>query len=167
MTDMKKITPVLLLLLIIIGYFFFSSASLRQAPSLALSTLSQQQLHTTERQGKSLLITFWATSCSSCVKEMPHLIELQARLGKQLDIVGVAMFYDEINQVQEMVKRRNLNYSIVYDQNGTIAEAFGGIRLTPTSFLISPQGHIIYQKIGDIDFNQLEKDIASSQQKQG
>jgi thiol-disulfide isomerase/thioredoxin len=122
---------------------------------------------TAERNGKPLLITFWATTCSSCVKEMPHLIELQSKFGSQIDIVGVAMFYDELEQVEALIQRRNLNYNIVYDQSGKVAEAFGGIRLTPTSFLISPQGQIIYQKIGDIDFGRIEQEITTTQSKQG
>lgn len=97
---------------------------------------------------------------------MPHLVDLHNRFSDQIDITGVAMFYDNIEHVKEMVKRRKLNYQIVTDRSGKIAEAFGGIRLTPTSFLISAEGQIIYQKIGDIDFQKLEASLTKTN-KQG
>ncbi|MDH5425929.1 MAG: TlpA family protein disulfide reductase, partial [Gammaproteobacteria bacterium] len=93
--------------------------------------------------------------------EMPHLIDLQNRFADQIDIVGVAMSYDNLDHIREMVKRRGLNYNIVHDQSGAIGEAFGGIRLTPTNFLVSAQGQIIYQKIGDINFHKLEQDLGT------
>ncbi|MDH5394317.1 MAG: TlpA family protein disulfide reductase [Gammaproteobacteria bacterium] len=161
---MKKIVPIFILALAITVYFIFGSPSLRPAPPLSMSSLTGQLIDTQNRNNKPLLITFWATTCSSCVKEMPHLIELQKQYSDQIDIAGIAMSYDKIEHIHEMVKRRQLNYSIIYDQNDHIAQSFGGIRLTPTSFLISAQGQIVYQKIGDIDFKKLKQMLSSPKQ---
>ena len=159
MTLMKKIIPLILLVLAVAGYFLFSTSSLRPAPDIKMTSLEGQIISANIRNNKPLLLTFWATSCSSCIKEMPHLIDLQKRYAEQIDIAGIAMYYDEIESIKTMVKRRHLNYHIIYDKSGEIAQSFGGIRLTPTSFLISPQGQIVYQKIGDIDFHKLEQDL--------
>lgn len=161
---MKKIIPLIIIVLAVSTYFIFGSPSLRSAPNISMSNLNGQTLNTLQRNNKPLLMTFWATTCSSCVKEMPHLIEMQDRLSKDIDIVGVAMYYDNIDHIHEMVKRRHLNYNIVFDQSGDIGKAFGGIRLTPTSFLISAQGEIIYQKIGDIDFKKIEASLTEEKQ---
>ena len=159
MTQMKKIVPLILLVLAVTGYFIFSGASCRAAPDVSMTNLNGNVIETLQRNNKPLLMTFWATTCSSCVKEMPHLVELQNRYSQSIDIVGVAMSYDNIEHIHNIIKRRSLNYNIVFDQTGDIAQSFGGIRLTPTSFLISAQGQIVYQKIGDIDFDKLEKDL--------
>lgn len=158
---MKKIIPLIIIALVISAYFIFSSLSLRPAPDISMTGLNGQAIDTLKRNNKQLLITFWATTCSSCVQEMPHLIDLQNRFADQIDIVGVAMSYDNLDHIREMVKRRGLNYNIVHDQSGAIGEAFGGIRLTPTNFLVSAQGQIIYQKIGDINFHKLEQDLGT------
>ena len=163
---MKKIAPIIILAILLLAYFVFNTDGFRPAPAITMTSLSGQTIHTAQRNDKPLLMTFWATTCSSCIKEMPHLVDLQNRFSNQIDITGVAMSYDNIEHVKEMVKRRQLNYQIVTDHTGTIAEAFGGIRLTPTSFLISPEGQIIYQKIGDIDFKKLEASLTKSN-KQG
>lgn len=162
---MNKIVPLIILALAISAYFIFGGSSLRPAPGISMTNLNGQTFNTLQRNNKHLLVTFWATTCSSCVQEMPHLIEMQKRFSDNLDIVGVAMYYDNIEHIHEMVKRRGLNYNIVFDKSGDIGNAFGGIRLTPTSFLITAQGEIIYQKIGDIDFKKIEARL--SQQKQG
>lgn len=156
---MKKFVPLIIAVLAVAAYFVFSTSSLRTVPALTMTSLDGQSISTQSRNGKLLLMSFWATTCSSCVKEMPHLIELQKKHSEQIDIIGVAMSYDNIAHIKEMVKRRGLNYNIVYDQTGNIADTFGGIRLTPTSFLISAEGQIIYQKIGDIDFDKLDQDL--------
>lgn len=156
---MKKIAPIFIIIAAALGYLIFSSPGLRPAPAITMTSLAGKTLDTVKRNSKPLLVTFWATTCVSCVKEMPHLVDLQNRLGDRLDITGVSMYYDNIEHVKEMIDRKKLNYNIVTDRGGKIAEAFGGIRLTPTSFLISPDGQIVYQKIGDVDFKKIEKDI--------
>ena len=161
---MKKIAPIIILAILILIYFFISSDGIRPAPALSMTSLSGVSIHTTQRNNKPLLMTFWATTCSSCIKEMPHLKDLHNRLSDKIDIAGIAMYYDNVDHVKEMVKRRQLNYQIISDRSGKIAEAFGGIRLTPTSFLISPQGQIIYQKIGDIDFEKIEASLTNTNQ---
>jgi len=156
---MKKIAPLILIVVLVLAYFIFGTEGLRPAPAINMTSLAGNTVDTLNRNNKPLLITFWATTCSSCIKEMPHLVDMQNRLADKLDIAGVAMYYDNVDHVKELVKRRSLNYHIITDRTGKIAEAFGGIRLTPTSFLISAEGQIIYQKIGDIDFEKVEKAI--------
>lgn len=156
---MKKIAPLILIAAVVLGYFIFATEGLRPAPAVSMTSLTGNSIDTLNRNNKPLLITFWATTCSSCIKEMPHLVDMQNRLADKLDIAGVAMYYDNVDHVKELVKRRSLNYHIITDRTGKIAEAFGGIRLTPTSFLISAEGKIIYQKIGDIDFEKVKKAI--------
>ena len=38
------------------------------------------------------------------------------------------------------------------DTDGQMSQAFGEVLLTPTNFLIAPNGNIVYQKIGEVDF---------------
>jgi peroxiredoxin len=125
-----------------------------------METLKQQNISIQQLKGKPALVVFWATSCPGCIKEMPHLVELYHQLHhKGLEIVGVAMQYDVQEQIEKLVKLRNIPYPITHDSNGKIAQAFGDVKLTPTTFLINPDGNIVRQKIGDIDFAKLRSDI--------
>ena len=107
-----------------------------------------------------MLVTFWATTCSSCVREIPHLIRLYDELAPQgLEIIGIAMDYDPPNRVLAMRKARNMPYPVALDIHADAARAFGNVRLTPTSFLIAPDGRIAYRKIGRMDMARLREDI--------
>lgn len=147
-------------LLATLGYLWFAPAGLQASPDISVMTIKGEELQLTSYRGKPLLIVFWATNCPGCIKEMPHLIELYEELQPQgLEIIGIAMAYDPPNQVVAMSKARNIPYPIALDIDAAAARAFGDVRLTPTSFLIAPDGRIVYQKIGELDMAKLRQDI--------
>lgn len=107
-------------------------------------------------RGHPVLIDFWATSCVGCVQEMPKLVELYRQYhASGLELVAVAMNYDDAKQVSRFVAEHHLPFTVVYDAQGSIAHAFGDILLTPTDFLISADGKIERQIIGEPNFTNL------------
>ena len=154
------IAGIVLLLVLAAGYVWLSPSGVK-APEFSANALNmQRKIDLKELRGRPVLVTFWATSCPGCVQEMPHLIELYRELApKGLEIVGVAMSYDRPDHVLEMAKRKGIPYPLVYDGTKSYSEAFGGVSLTPTSFLISPDGQIVKQKIGEMDMELLHAQI--------
>jgi len=154
------ITVVAVAIFGLLAYAWLSPAGIGTAPQLKLTTLDNQPLALQDLKGKPVLVTFWATSCTGCVKEIPHLVELHNKLApKGLTIIGITMAYDPPNHVTELVNRRKLPYRIAMDIDGSASRAFGGVQLTPTSFLISPDGRIVMKKIGDLDMASLTSRI--------
>ena len=146
----------------LLGYVWFSPAGVKPAPDIELITLENDRIKLKSLQGKPVLITFWATSCPGCIKEIPHLVELHEKLGPRgLKIIGISMAYDPPNLVTEFVKQRRVPYTIAMDIDGSASRAFGDIRLTPASFLITPDGRIVFQKIGEMDMHALTARIES------
>jgi len=143
-----------------LGYLWFAPAGLKTSPDISLTIIEGEKLQLASLRGKPVLVTFWATTCPGCVKEMPHLIELYQELAPRgLEIIGIAMDYDPPNQVVAMRKARDIPYPVALDIHADAARAFGNVRLTPTSFLIAPDGRIVYQKIGAMDLDKLRSDI--------
>lgn len=135
-------------------------AGLRPAPPLIGQTLDGRTLTLEQLRGRPVLVTFWATTCPSCVEEIPHLIELYKALNPRgLEIVGVAMAYDPPDQVQAMAAQRQIPYPIVMDRQERIAQAFDNVRLTPTTVLISPEGRIVQYHLGLLDISELRNAI--------
>ena len=133
----------------------------KNAPALVLETTTGAKITLPDPHKQPVLVSFWATTCSTCLKEMPHLIELYRELHPRgLEVIGVSMYYDPPIQVVEMIKRRNIPYPVVMDLDRKILTAFGmQTPLTPTTFLISPDGRIVLQKSGIIDMQHLRRDI--------
>lgn len=140
---------------------WFMPAGLREAPPLVGQTLDGRTLTLEQLRGKPVLVTFWATTCPSCVEEIPHLIELYRELNpKGLEIIGVAMAYDPPEQVRAMARQRQIPYPIVLDSEERIAREFDNVRLTPTSVLVSPEGRIVQYRLGLLDMPELRNTIA-------
>ncbi|MCK5479980.1 MAG: TlpA family protein disulfide reductase [Gammaproteobacteria bacterium] len=141
-------------------WLWLAPTGLKDSPDITLLTIDGEELSLASLQGKPLLLTFWATSCPGCIKEMPHLIELYDELSPRgLEIIGVAMNYDQPSHVLSMRKSRNIPYPVALDINGAAAQAFDNVRLTPTSFLIAPDGRIVFQKVGEMDIPRLRNNI--------
>ncbi|MFP4252562.1 MAG: peroxiredoxin family protein [Guyparkeria sp.] len=111
-------------------------------------------------KGKPTLITFWATTCPGCVKEIPHIQELHDKYAERgVNVVGLAMSYDPLDQINKMVEKRDMTYTIWRDQDGRGAEVFGPVRVTPTTFILDAQARIEFQKIGVFDVGRVERTL--------
>ncbi len=131
-----------------------------RVPDITVFTVDGEQLEFASLRGKPVLVTFWATTCHSCVREIPHLVELYDELSPRgLEIVAIAMYYDPPNRVLDLRKLRNIPYTIALDIHADAARAFGDVRLTPTAFLVAPDGRIVYRKTGELEFRRLREDI--------
>jgi thiol-disulfide isomerase/thioredoxin len=154
----KILTAVVVTLLGALLYITLFSEGLGKAPTITVTTLSGERI-ALEKPGKPILVNFWATTCPGCIAEMPHLAKMKKRLGDRFELVAVAMAYDPLNQVKNYIKAHGYPFKFVHDSNGKIAEAFGGVNLTPTSFLIAPNGNIVYRKVGEVDYDLVEARI--------
>jgi len=157
---MKTILTLSVAALIIVALsvfgLFISSQSLDKAPDISLNIIDGRKMAFSSLRGKPLLVTFWSTTCSTCIKEMPHLVELYKQLNKDgLEIIAIAMPYDPPNRVLELTEKKGIPYPVALDIEGIAMKAFGNISVTPTSFLIDSLGNIIQQETGEIDIDQL------------
>jgi peroxiredoxin len=127
-----------------------------RAPEVRFATLSGESLSTSDLRGKVVLVNFWATSCVSCVKEMPKMVETYKKFAPRgYDMIAVAMSYDHPNQVAQFAAARGLPFKVALDGDGAIAKSFGEIRATPTSFVIGRDGRILKHYLGEPDWSEL------------
>ncbi len=118
-------------------------------------------------KGKVTLVNFWATSCVTCIAEMPKMV---ATFNKYqaggYDMVAVAMKYDPPSYVVNYTETRKLPFKVAIDNTGAVAKAWGDVQLTPTTFLVNKRGEIVKQYVGEPDFAALhvliEKLLAES-----
>ncbi|MEB0233413.1 TlpA disulfide reductase family protein, partial [Undibacterium sp. 10I3] len=75
-------------------------------------------------KGKVTLVNFWATSCVTCVAEMPKVIATYEKYKAQgYDTVAVAMSYDPPAYVVNYAQTRKLPFKVAIDNTGAVARA--------------------------------------------
>jgi peroxiredoxin len=151
---------ILLISLFLLAFWFWQFFTPVPAPDVTFTTITGKKIELRKLQGKPVIVTFWATDCASCIKEMPYLIELYNQFHpKGLEIIAVAMYYDPPNHVVNMAKAKQLPYDVALDLKAEHAFAFGQVRLTPSTFLISTSGQIIMQKTGKFDIAKMKQQL--------
>ena len=143
-------------LIVGLGLLWLTPDRLTQAPDITLTTLQGKELSIPNLQGGPVLVNFWATTCSGCLEEIPHLIELYEELAPRgFVVIGIAMAYDPPNRVIALSQAKQIPYPIALDIQGDVAKAFGNVSLTPSSFLMAPDGRVIHQKTGKLELNKV------------
>jgi peroxiredoxin len=160
----KLLAAAVLFALGVLGAWLFVTPP-AQAPEVTFSTLSGKQLKMSELRGKVVLVKFWATSCVTCVAQMPdNIANYNSYHAQGFEIVAVAMQYDPANYVINFVETRKLPFTVALDTVGQVAQAFGDVKLTPTAFLIDKNGRILKRYLGEYNKTEflgtLEKALA-------
>lgn len=161
MSTRRIIGLALALGLIGLAAWFFSAGP--RAPAVSGTTLAGQPVSTGALQGRPYLVNFWATSCVTCVKEMPEIVALHREFSDRgFEVLAVAMAYDVPDYLQRFVQERGLPFQVIHDLQGQWAQGFGEVRVTPTTFLIGPEGEILKRYVGPPDFDFLKRWLAQA-----
>ena len=128
------------------------------APESTFVLLDGSRKSTADFKGKVTLVNFWATSCTSCVAEMPELIATYNKFkDRGYETVAVAMSYDPPSYVVNFAQTRQLPFKVAIDNTGGVARAWGDVKLTPTTFLVNKRGEIVKRFVGTPDFVELHQ----------
>lgn len=126
------------------------------APEVRYVALAGQPFSTSDLRGKVVLVNFWATSCEVCVREMPMLTETWRKFAPRgYEMVAVAMSYDHPNLVADYARRNQLPFRVALDLEGDVARLWGGIKATPTTFVVDRRGRIVKRYVGEPDASEL------------
>ena len=148
-------------ILAIVGGIYLNSG-VTTAPVSTFVLLDCARKHSSQFKGKVTLVNFWATSCVSCVAEMPKIVSTYEKYQAQgFDTIAVAMRYDPPNYVVNFAQSRKLPFSVAIDNTGSVAQAWGDVQLTPTTFLVNKRGEIVKRYVGEPDFQELHRLIES------
>lgn len=153
----KILVPLgLLCVLAVLAVLAFSLLNKPTAPDVTFTTITGEKISMVSLKGKMVLVSFWATDCRSCIKEMPDLVNTyNAYHAKGFEVIAVAMPYDPPAQLQNYVTQKKLPFPVMHDGFSEVTRAFGGINATPTAFLFDKQGKRLYRKTGILDFENL------------
>ena len=145
-----------------VGAALFLNTGVSAAPASTFVLLDGSSKTTDSLKGRVTLVNFWATSCVTCVAEMPKVIATYDKYhAKGFDTIAVAMRYDPPSYVVNYAETRKLPFNVAIDNTGKLAQAWGDVQLTPTTFVVNKKGEIVKRYVGEPDFAELHKLIES------
>ncbi len=142
-------------LVVAAGAVYLMTAGAR-APESTFVLLDGSKTTTSDLRGKVTLVNFWATSCVTCVAEMPDLVATHEKYrDRGYRTLAVAMSYDPPAYVVNFTESKKLPFQVAIDNTGEIARAWGDVKLTPTTYVMNKRGEIVKRYIGTPDFKEL------------
>jgi peroxiredoxin len=141
-----------------VAWVTFQSGNASPAPASTFVLLDGSTRTTADFKGKVTLVNFWATSCTTCVAEMPELIATHQKYrARGFETLAVAMSYDPPSYVVNFSETRRLPFKVAIDNTGAVAKAWGDVQLTPTTYLVNKRGEIVKRYVGAPDFAELHQ----------
>lgn len=143
---------------LVAGALALSGCGQERAPASSFVLLDGSTVNTGQMQGKVTLVNFWATSCTTCVAEMPEIVATYNKFKNQgFDTLAVAMSYDPPAYVVNFTESRKLPFKVAIDNTGANAKDWGEVKLTPTTYLVNKRGEIVKRYVGAPDFAELHR----------
>lgn len=146
---MKKIALLFVCLSLVSS--IFSQNDGKKVPSVQLTDLNGKPVNTANLSEKGpIVISFWATWCAPCKRELNTIHEVYEEWQKETGITIVAVSIDDEKtkaQVPLYVNGKGWEYVVLLDPNWDFKRAMG-VGNVPHTFLIDAEGNIVYSHTG-------------------
>ncbi len=102
-----------------------------------------------EKEGKVILLNFWATWCGPCVGEMPAFQDLYEEYGEKIEILAVNCMEDK-QTIDRFVEETGYQFPIAYDVEGKICITYPSSGI-PYTLVIGKDGTVKKIYVGAAD----------------
>lgn len=128
-----------------------SGTSGARATDFSLRALDGKTYHLSDYLGRDVvMLSFWATWCTPCMGEVPHLVQLNDRYkGRGLVLLSVAMDGPEtIANLEPTARRLAINYPVLLDEETRVMSIYNPTRDAPFTVLIGRDGRVAETRVG-------------------
>lgn len=136
----------------------------RQAPAIVGETIDGDRFELDDSRGRFVVVNFFASWCVPCIQEHPELVSFAERHARADDAEVVSVvFGDEPDDVRAFFDRNGGDWPVVVNDDGRIALEYA-VAGVPESYLIAPDGTVIYKIVGGVTSTGLDRLLAEAQE---
>jgi thiol-disulfide isomerase/thioredoxin len=138
------------------------SANLYAVASVSFAQPGGGSMQIDSLKGRPAVVNFWATWCPPCREELPLLVKVHKRYGKQVGFLGLAV-EDNVGFVGEYAGAYGLSYPIAAGREPAIAlmQALGNEKAgMPFTVVLDAEGRVVYSKRGLVTEKDLVRALA-------
>lgn len=131
-----------------------------QLPSVTLKDITGKTVRTDtlSNDGKPFIISFFATWCKPCNRELTAISEVYDEWREETGVKVIAVSIDQaqnINKVKPLVDNNGWEYDVLLDPNSDLKRALG-IQMIPYVLIVDGKGNIVYKHNGYTDGAEVE-----------
>jgi thiol-disulfide isomerase/thioredoxin len=134
----------------------------KRRPEFSLKDADGRTVSAEAYDGRVLLINFWATWCAPCVEEMPMLAQFQRDHAASLTVAGIAI--DDPDRAREFARELGVDYPLLFGLPDAmlVGRSYGNHSgMLPYSVLVDASGVVRWTRLGALDREQLESQLAA------
>src|SRR4051812_41183655 len=144
--------------LVFVATLAAAHADVAKTPALKIKTLDGATFDLAAQRGKWVIVNFWATWCSPCIKEMPEISQFVASRS-DVKAIGLAFGGEELPDVTGFLDKHPVKYPVANVPLESPPKDFGAPKGLPTTYLIAPDGAVAKKFTGPVTARELEKAI--------
>ncbi len=160
---MKKLLIATLLLVLgtgIMAQEAKTSKLLFKLPSVNVTDMNGKKINTSQlsNNGKPMIISFWATWCKPCVKELTAISEVYQDWQQETGVKLIAVSIDDSRtspEVKTLVSGKNWEYQVLLDQNSDFKRAMN-VNAVPHTFIVNGKGEVVWNHTSFSEGSELE-----------
>lgn len=153
---MKRLTA----LFLAAGCAVSAHAATAQKPALVVKTLDDKTFDLSRQSGKWVIVNFWATWCSPCLKELP---DISAFVAAHKDkVAGIGLDFEDTDKadVVKFLQQHSLSYPVAQVDPDNPPKDFDTPKGLPNTYVIAPDGHVAKAFLGPVTAKDLDGVIA-------
>jgi len=155
---MKRHLSILLLSILACGAALAATAA---KPALNVTTLDGKTFDLSKESGKWVIVNYWATWCSPCLKELPDISAYVAGHQDKVAAIGLAFEDSDKADIEKYLKAHPISYPVAQVDVLDPPKDFDVPKGLPNTYVIAPDGHVAKAFMGPITTKDLEAVIAA------